>query len=133
MTRIFTLPALIWTFGFIALDLVGIGIVGDALAHRIGFDPSFLIPVSVLIIIAAGYAATRRGMWGATAGSLVTGAEMTAYIVAGNVPSGLVPRDQLARAGVIFVFVASLAGAVLGALGGWIAGRRVRVASAASA
>lgn len=52
MTRIFTLPALIWTLGFIALDLVGVGIVGDAVAHRLGFSPDLLMPVSALICVA---------------------------------------------------------------------------------
>ena len=128
MTRIVTLPALMWTCGFIALDLVGVGIVGDAVAKRLGFDPSFLIPVSGLICIAAGYIATQRGMWGATAGSLVTSAEMIAYIAAGHLPADGVPRDQQATVVVIIVFAVSLGGAALGATGGWVARRRVRVA-----
>ena len=54
MTRIITVPALKSTLGFIALDLVGVGIVGDAVAKWCGFDSSLLMPVSALICIAAG-------------------------------------------------------------------------------
>jgi hypothetical protein len=130
-TRIITLPALKSTLGFIILDLVGVGIIGDAMAKRIGFDTSFLMPVSAVICIAAGYAATRRGMWGATAGSVVTSVEMIAYLVTGDRMSDIVPRDQETSVAVITVFAVSLAGAALGAMGGWIARRRFRAAAAA--
>lgn len=69
MARFVALPAIISTAGFIALDLVGVGIIGDAAAKRLGFDPSVLMPISALICVAAGYVATQRGMWGATAGN----------------------------------------------------------------
>lgn len=129
-TRIITLPALKSTLGFIILDLVGVGIIGDEVAKRIGFDTSLLMPVSAVICIAAGYAATRRGMWGATAGSLVTSVEMTAYLVTGDRMSGIVPRDQETSVAMIVVFAVSLAGAALGAMGGWIARRRFRAGAA---
>lgn len=80
-----TLPALRSTLGFIILDLVGVGIIGDAVAKRMGCYTSLLMPVSAVICIAAGYAATRR------------------------------------------------AGAPLGAMGGWIARRRLRAAAATGA
>ncbi len=130
MTRIITLPALKSTLLFIILDLVGVGIIGDAVAKWLGFDTSFLMPVSAGICIGAGYAATRRGMWGATAGSMVTSVEMIAYLVTGNRTSDIVPQDQAATIAVMIVFAVSLAGATLGAIGGWVAHHRVRVSAA---
>jgi hypothetical protein len=130
MTRIITWPAIKSTLAFIILDLVAVGIIGDAVAKRLGFDSSLLIPVSALICIAAGYVATRRGMWGATAGSMVTSVEMIAYIATGNLTPDIVPRDQGASVAVTVVFAASLAGAALGAIGGWVARRRAHVVAA---
>lgn len=125
--RIITLPALMTTAGFIILDLVGVGIIGDAAAKSLGFDSSWLMPVSALICIAAGYAATRRGMWGATAGSMMSAVEMIAYLVTGDRVTGVVPKGLESKVTGFIILGASLAGALLGAVGGWIAHRRAPV------
>ena len=129
-SAIATLPALLTTAGFIAADFVGVGIIGDQVATWAGFDSSWLMPISALICIAAGYAAARQGMWGATAGSMVTGFEMTAYLLTGDRFDDIVPPELKYPVGVIIVMVVAAGGALLGALGGWLARRRPRQAVA---
>ncbi|HEY4320706.1 MAG TPA: hypothetical protein VGM77_05940 [Gemmatimonadales bacterium] len=124
MTRTFTRAGLITTVGCIVLDVVGVGIVGDAVAKHLGFSSSVFMPVSALICVVAGYAANQRGMSALTAGSMVTSLEMIAYLLGGDLPHGILPQGHEVAVGTVIVMVVSLGGAALGGVGGWIAQRR---------
>ena len=132
MRRIVTIPALKWIPVFIVLDLVGVGIVGDFVARHAGFSPSVLMPVSALICVAAGYTTAKRGMWGATAGSLVTAAEMIGYLASGGLDSERLPAPLKPLVSVVVVMAVSVGGALLGAIGDWIVRREMRRALSAA-
>jgi hypothetical protein len=125
-----TIPALRTTIGFLVLDFV-VAWLGDLAAGRFGFDASLLIPATVLICIAAGFAARNRGAYGVTAGSLITSFEALSWIVTGHLTPDMAPVGLRFFVGWALVAVGAIGGGIAGALGDWIARWRNRAAASA--
>ena len=123
-----TLPALRTTIAFVCLDFV-VGSLGDLAAGHFGFDEAFLIPITVLICIAAGFTARNRGAYGVTAGSVITSVEALLWIASGHLTPDLVPAESKFVVGATLVLVGSIGGGAAGAVGDWLARRRSRAST----
>ena len=120
------------TLFFLFLDIAAIGWIGDAAATHFGFNSNILTIGTALICVAAGYVATLRGAWGATAGSAITSIEAVAWIVTGHLTPDIAPSRLKVPVAVSLVLFGAVGGAVCGAAGGWLAHRRHPTIAAAN-
>jgi hypothetical protein len=111
------------TAAFLAFDL-GVGEIGEPIAQRMGFDPADLSLVTVLVCIGAGYAARRLGGPAFVAGGVITGLEAFGWVVTGGMAKDGPSPPFRPLYGIWIVCFGLAWGAMLGAIGGWIANRR---------
>jgi len=124
--KLMTVAALKAILFCLACELVFVDWLGGLLMHRVGLDEGYLTPLSIVAYAGAGFLAHRRGAYGAVAGAIVTTTDVVGWMLSGNLAEQTDSGPIRFVTAWILLLVAIAGGGLLGAIGGWIAGRSQR-------